>query len=187
MTLGQRIVVMKDGLVQQVGTPLEVYNRPVNRFVGGFVGTPPMNMLNGRLLRQNEGIYFDEGTARIRLPEHLKDVLGRRAGQEAIMGIRPEAMSLRAEGRFLGKENVLPLKIRVIEPLGEKMDIYAGTQKHPHIVARVDAESSLESGQNISMYLDMAKVHIFESGGAGENLSLTNHITNPAPSSQRDN
>ena len=50
MTLGQRIVVMKDGLVQQVGTPLEVYNRPVNRFVGGFVGTPPMNMVDGRLL-----------------------------------------------------------------------------------------------------------------------------------------
>ena len=90
------------------------------------------------------------------------------------MGIRPEAMSLRTEGRFSGKENILPLKIKVVEPLGEKMDIYAGTQSHPHIVARVDAEGGLESGQDVNMHLDMTKVHIFESGGIGENLSLVN-------------
>jgi len=172
MTLGQRIVVMKDGLIQQVGTPLEVYNRPVNRFVGGFVGTPPMNMVDGHLLWLDEGIYFDEGTAKIRLPEYLKDILARRAGKEVIMGIRPEAMSLCAEGRFCGKENTLPLKIRVVEPLGEKMDIYAGTERHPHVVARVDAQSGLEAGQIINMHLDMTKVHIFESGEMGENLSL---------------
>ena len=173
MTLGQRIVVMKDGLVQQVGPPLEVYGRPVNRFVGGFVGTPPMNMLNGRLARQNEGIFFDDGVTKIRLDERLDAALGGRVGEEVIMGVRPEAMSLRGEGRFGGEDNILPLKVKVVEPLGEKMDVYASTEGHPHIVARVDAEGGLEPGQNVDMHLDMGKIHIFESDKAGINLSLT--------------
>lgn len=174
MTLGQRIVVMKDGLVQQLGTPLEVYNSPTNRFVGGFVGTPPMNMLEGRLLLRDDGLYFDEGTVMIRLPDQLKASLATRAQQEVVMGIRPEAMSLHAEGRFDGKENILPLKVKVVEPLGEKVDLYAGTEKHPHIVARVDAEGGLEPSQNVNMHLDMSKIHIFEAGEMGQNLSLAN-------------
>ena len=172
MTLGQRIVVMKDGLIQQVGAPLEVYSKPANSFVGGFVGTPPMNMMTGRLLLQKESIYFDEGTAKIRMADKLKDSLGSHAGEEVIMGLRPEAMSLRAEGRFMGEENMLPLTISVIEPLGEKMDVYCGTEKHPHIVARIDSERGLEPGQHADMYVDVSKVHIFEADGEGKNLSL---------------
>ena len=172
MTLGQRIVVMKDALVQQVGSPLEVYGRPINRFVGGFVGTPPMNMLTGRLVRQNEATYFDEGTVKIRLAERLNNTLGGYVGQEVIMGVRPEAMSLRGEGRFAGQENILPLKVKVVEPLGEKMDVYAGSEKHAQVVARVDAEMGLGPGQNVNMHLDMEKVHIFETDEAGRNLSL---------------
>ena len=172
MTLGQRIVVMKDALVQQVGAPLEVYGQPTNRFVGGFVGTPPMNMLCGRLLGENDGIYFDEGTAKVRLSDRLKNTLGGQVGQEVIMGVRPEAMSMYADGRFVGQDNVLPLTVKVVEPLGEKMDLYVGTEKHPHMVARIDAETGLEPGQIVNMNLDMDKVHIFESGEAGRNLSL---------------
>ena len=172
MTLGSRIVVMKDGLIQQVGVPLEVYNRPVNRFVGGFIGTPPMNMLQGRLIRKDEGIYFDEGTVNIRLPESLKETLGGWAGKEVTMGIRPEAMSLQTEGRFSGTQNTLPLRIMVVEPLGEKMDLYTSTEKHPHIVARIDADASVKAEQTINMYVDLSKVHIFEPGKMGKNLTL---------------
>jgi multiple sugar transport system ATP-binding protein len=172
MTLGQRIVVMKDALVQQIGTPLEVYGRPANRFVGEFVGTPPMNMLTGRLLWENEGIYFDEGTAKVRLADRLKDALGPQVDQEVIMGVRPEAMSMRGEGRFAGQDNVLPLTVKVVEPLGEKMDLYASTEKHPQLVARIDAETGLEPGQTVGISLDMDRVHIFESNEEGKNLSL---------------
>ena len=172
MTLGQRIVVMKDALVQQVGAPLEVYGKPANRFVANFVGTPPMNMLTGRLVGENEAVYFDEGTAKIRLGEKLTEMLAGRVGQEVVMGIRPEAMSLHAEGRFGGQGNILPLEVKVVEPLGEKMDIYASTAKHPHVVARIDAESGLEPGQRLEIHLDMNKVHIFNSDEAGRNISL---------------
>ncbi len=88
------------------------------------------------------------------------------------MGVRPEAMSMYAEGRFVGKGNVLPLTVKVVEPLGEKMDLYAGTEKHPQMVARIDAETGLEPGQTVNMNLDMAKVHIFETDEAGRNVSL---------------
>ena len=172
MTLGSRIVVMKDGLIQQVGVPLEVYNRPVNCFVGAFIGTPPMNILHGRLSQQNESIYFDEGTVDIRLPESLKEILGGWVGKEVTMGVRPEAMSVQAEGRFVGTENILPLKIKVVEPLGEKMDLYGSTDNHPHIVARVDANETVESDQTVNVHLDMSKVHIFEPGEMGKNLTV---------------
>ena len=131
-----------------------------------------MNMLTGRLLWENEGIYFDEGTAKVRLSDRLKDALGGQVGQEVIMGVRPETMSMHAEGRFVGEDNIIPLTVKVVEPLGEKMDLYAGTPKHPQIVARIDSETGLEPGQNVNVHLAMDKVHIFETGETGRNLSL---------------
>lgn len=108
MTLGERIVIMKDGFVQQVGSPLDVYNRPANCFVGGFIGSPPMNILHGHLCLQDDAICFDEGSAKIRLPDSLKDTLSSWAGKELTMGIRPEAMSLQGDGRFAGTQKSCP-------------------------------------------------------------------------------
>jgi multiple sugar transport system ATP-binding protein len=177
MTLGDRIVVMRDGVIHQCGDPLNVYNRPVNRFVAGFVGTPPMNFLNGRLVGQDGSVFFDEGAARLRLcPRHAAK-LGAWVGREVVLGVRPEGISTRCEGRFAGQDNSLPIQIVVVEPLGEKMDLYTSTPKHPHIVARVDAQQDLQAGQQIPLYLDVSKVHVFQPADAGENLSLS-----PAPS-----
>ena len=172
MTLGERIVVMKDAQIHQVGTPLEVYGRPVNLFVAGFVGTPPMNMLNGKVIRREQGFYFDEGQTQIRLPERLNDPLRDHVDKDVVMGIRPEAMNLYAQGRFAGQENILPLTANVIEPLGEKMDLYCSTQHHPHIIARVDAEVGLEPGQSVELHLDLNRAHLFEPGEAGRNLEM---------------
>ena len=172
MTLGDRIVVMKDGVVHQCGAPLEVYSRPVNRFVAGFVGTPPMNFLNGRLVGRNGGVYLDEGSTQIRLSDSMSANLGAWVGKDVVLGVRPEGISTRAENRFAGTDNVLPIQIVVVEPLGEKMDLYTATPKHPHIVARIDAQPELEAGQQIRLHLDMSKVHVFQPGDAGANLSL---------------
>ena len=103
MTLGDRIVVMKDGQVQQCGPPLEVYDRPANRFVAGFVGTPPMNFFEGRLAGKDGGVYFDEGTASLLLPDELSGALASagRADGEAVLGVRPEALGLSGDGRFV--------------------------------------------------------------------------------------
>ena len=172
MTLGDRIVVMKDGLIQQVGSPLEVYDEPVNRFVAGFVGTPPMNFLTGTLLHEGGKLTFDEGTLKLPVSEGKAGNLQGFIGKEVILGIRPEAMSLKAEGRFAGLGNGISAPIHVIEPLGEKMDIYTGTTKHPHIVARVDAQRGLKPGEQVNLYLDLRKVYVFEPGENGRNLSL---------------
>jgi multiple sugar transport system ATP-binding protein len=172
MTLGDRIVVMRDGLVHQCGAPLEVYDSPANRFVAGFVGTPPMNFFNGRVLAENGATFFDEGTARLRLPQNKVASLADRIGDEIVLGVRPEAMALHPEGRFAGQDNTLPVQVSVVEPLGEKMDLYAGTTQHAHIVARVDAERDVTGGHGATLHLDLDKVHIFEPGDAGANLSL---------------
>ena len=172
MTLGDRIVVMKDGLIQQVGDPLGVYDSPVNRFVAGFVGTPPMNFLDGSIVLENGRLYFDEGTCRIRLPDRHASALTRHLRKQVVLGIRPEAMSMDGLGRFAGHENVLPVRIGVVEPLGEKMDVCAATDRHPHVVARVNAQHGLEAGRQIHLHLDMQKAHVFEPGETGTNLSL---------------
>lgn len=171
MTLGDRIVVMKDGLIQQCGSPLEVYDSPTNRFVASFVGTPPMNFLDGTLVGDNGAIYFDEGTCRIRMNDKSGGFLADRIGQQIILGARPEAMSIHPQGRFAGEGNILPVEVLVVEPLGEKMDLYAATARHDHIVARVDAERGIKGGQQVELHLDMSRVHVFEPGEHGANLS----------------
>ena len=172
MTLGDRIVVMKDGLVQQCAPPLTVYDTPSNRFVAGFVGTPPMNFFDGRLVGENGRLCFDEGTCRLALTPDIAAKAASHEGQNVVLGIRPEAMATVAEGRFAGDGNVLPVKIVVTEPLGEKMDLYAATGEHDHIVARVDARRDLQPNQDLQLFVDMKKVHIFEPGDEGVNLTV---------------
>ncbi|HOW71343.1 MAG TPA: sn-glycerol-3-phosphate ABC transporter ATP-binding protein UgpC [Phycisphaerae bacterium] len=173
MTLGDRIVVMKDGVIHQCGSPLEVYERPVNRFVAGFVGTPPMNFLKGRVEGESGGLWFDEGSGRLRLPDRLARAMAGCSGREMILGVRPEGMGLRSEGRFAGRENVLSVAVTVVEPLGDRMDVHVQTGRHDRIVCRVDADRMIRDGMRLPMYLDMEQVHVFEPGDEGVNVSLT--------------
>jgi len=173
MTLGDRIVVMKDGLVHQVADPLTIYERPANRFVAGFIGTPPMNFLEGRIFVQDGHIYFDEGSGKIRLPDRHKERLGPYEGRPVLLGVRPEDLSFQREGAFETDDNVLSAKVLVIEPLGDRMDVYVATGSHDRIVSRVDVHTVLQEGQELPMYVDVDKVHVFEPGEAGMNLTLS--------------
>jgi len=172
MTLGDRIVVMKDGLIQQCASPLDVYRAPVNRFVAGFVGTPPMNFFEGKLLAADGGVWFDEGSVRFRLTDEQAASLADHADRRIVFGVRPEAMGLAGEGRFAGTHNVMAAQVRVVEPLGEKMDLFASTTVHDHIVARVDAVRGLAAGGSVQLHLDMSRTHVFVPGENGANLTL---------------
>ncbi|GMU20686.1 MAG: ABC transporter ATP-binding protein [Phycisphaerae bacterium] len=172
MTLGDRVVVMKDGVIQQCASPLEVYDQPVNRFVAGFVGTPPMNFLDGRVFAENGQLYFDEGSNKLRLPARLQRHLAGRLSQKMVLGIRPEALSDSGEGRFAGTENVLNATVSVVEPLGDKMDLHISTPSHEHIVCRVDAHRGLKDGMQLPVHLNMDQVHVFEPGDEGVNVGL---------------
>jgi multiple sugar transport system ATP-binding protein len=173
MTLGDRVVVMRDGFMQQVGRPLEIYNRPGNRFVAGFLGTPPMNFLDGMLVSDGNEMYFDAADFRLLLPKERTANLGSHVGRGVILGVRPQAMNTQKEGRFAGKDNVIPGTVQVIEPLGEKMDLFVHTPKFPHIVARVDARSDVQPNTDLNLYLDMSRVHVFDTDGEQMNLTLT--------------
>ena len=170
MTLGDRVVVMKDGVIHQLATPFEVYDRPVNRFVAGFVGTPPMNFLEGKLTRAGERLVFDDGQQKLAVaPEHHAALAGH-ANQTVILGVRPEMTHL-ADGSTPADE-VLAVDVAVVEPLGERMDVHASTPQHAHIVCRVDARLSVKEAEPARLHIDMRRVHYFANEPDGANLTL---------------
>jgi multiple sugar transport system ATP-binding protein len=171
MTMGDRVVVMKDGVIQQMGPPLEVYHRPANRFVAGFVGTPPMNFFEGTVVSEGGRLWFDEGTGKIAVPSWATDVLSGRAGTKVVMGARPQAISDRPIGDGKGGGNVLGMKVGVIEPLGDKMDIHLSTASHPRIIAHIDAHTGIRAGEEKQIHFDLNRVHFFEEGELGAKLA----------------
>jgi multiple sugar transport system ATP-binding protein len=173
MTLGDRVVVMKDGLIQQCEPPLNVYDRPVNRFVAGFVGTPPMNFFDGKIAAENGHVYFDEGSGKIRMPSEWRDHLDAYIDRPMVLGVRPESFHPEQLGKFAGEENFLNVTVSVVEPLGSEMDVYMSTPSHDEIVSRIDAHLEVEEGQELPMYINMNRVHLFEPGEAGRNVSLS--------------
>ena len=173
MTLGDRIAVMRNGVVHQYASPLEVYGRPMNRFVAGFVGTPPMNFLPGRLVTEGETSFLDVGVGRIRLS-------GRPArinGGEFVLGIRPEGLSFGEGSSRAGEdaERSLVMRCRVIEPLGADQDVYLETPTGVQMIARVSADVAVREDSETRVYLDTNRLHLFEPGEAGMKVRLNGH------------
>jgi len=128
MTLGDRIVVLNDGVVQQVADPLSLYDRPRNRFVAGFIGTPPMNFLDGEIEDAGGTLYFVAGAGRLRLPRRMASNLKGHLGRGVALGIRPEDMRSRSLVPDAGPETCLNVRVNVVEPLGDEMILYLHTQ-----------------------------------------------------------
>jgi len=184
MTLGDRIVVMKDGLIQQADTPLHTYNRPVNRFVAGFIGMPPMNFFNGAVRNANGRMTFEEGKSGSggltfpdngftlpldSLPQAVRDRLVSRVGVHLVLGIRPEHLHLEPVD---GSPVAIKVRLNVIEPLGNDMDVYMSTSGHEHVVGRLEARMGMQAGVDATVHVDLRKAHFFEPGDTGMNLSL---------------
>jgi multiple sugar transport system ATP-binding protein len=167
MTLGDRMVVMKDGVIQQCGTPLDVYNRPANRFVAGFVGMPPMNFFNGEIVGEGGALWFDEGTGKIIVPDWATAGLEKRIGSRVVMGVRPQAISDVPRDGGENKDCVLSMRVSVVEFLGDKMDVYLSTERHPHVVAHIDAHRDTVPGETRRMHFDPRRIQFFEADEAG--------------------
>ncbi|MCD6377853.1 MAG: sn-glycerol-3-phosphate ABC transporter ATP-binding protein UgpC [Planctomycetes bacterium] len=172
MTLGDRIAVMLDGVIQQCDTPLAVYERPVNRFVAGFVGTPAMNFLPGKLAAADGHIWWEGAGARIRLSDEFAPSLEDHIGEDVELGFRPEHISAVREGRFAKPDNALPVFVKVVEPLGERKDVHMVAKDQNPIVARIDAHQPIEEQSDTVIYLDTERVHVFEPGETGANLCV---------------
>ncbi len=172
MTLGDRVVIMCGGVVQQVGTPLEVYRRPVNRFVAGFLGMPPMNFVDVKIEGGNGRLWAVEANGvRVPLPGGPGRDVGNLEGRELVLGIRPEAFSLGGgsttpSGDRLGIE----MEVKVVEPLGDRMDLFLAGPSGRRLVARVDASSAVKPGGRQSLLIDLKRIHLFERGEFGNRL-----------------
>jgi multiple sugar transport system ATP-binding protein len=170
ITLGDRLVVMKDGVVQQCADALRIYQHPVNRFVAGFLGSPPMNFLEGRLSEQGAELVFDEGSARLRVADSYSPRLLAHTGRNVLLGVRPEAISDAAHARFATNRNGVQTTVSLVQPLGDKMDVYLNTASGAQLVAHMDAFSGLAAKQAYEVHIDMQRAHFFEPGDNGMNL-----------------
>ena len=180
MTLADRIVVMSKGRVQQIGGPLEVYKRPANRFVAGFVGSPPMNFIEGRLVLVAGGMLFEEGSVdaegrayRLKVSPRHADTLAAHVGKPIVLGLRPQALREASPIPVEGDRawHAWKLPVRVVEPLGEAMDVYCSTGRHA-LVARVPSHAGLGTGSVAVLAPAMEEAHWFEPGEFGRNLML---------------
>jgi len=164
MTMGDRIVVMKDGVIQQVDTPDRIYQHPANIFVVGFIGSPSMNFIRGRLEEEGQGIYFRTAGLDIKLPEGKAKRLRESGypGKEVIFGIRPE--DIHDEPLFLesSPDSRIKAKVEVAENMGSEMYLYLSGITDQWITARVNARTQFVAGVDVELALDMNKVHIFD-------------------------
>jgi multiple sugar transport system ATP-binding protein len=171
MTLGDRVVVMHQGVVQQCAGALEIYPHPANRYVAGFLGSPPMNFFTGKLVEQAGALCFDEGTGKLPIADWAKQQLKPHLGNEVVMGVRPESMADQTHARFKTDGNALAMRVTLVQPLGDKMDVYLATDKHPKAVAHVDSFAGVKAGDTLDLFFDMNRVHFFEQGEIGPKLA----------------
>jgi multiple sugar transport system ATP-binding protein len=162
MTLGQRIVVLHEGRIQQIDTPLSLYNQPANRFVAGFIGSPAMNFLRGRVARVDglRLVIADSGLE-LRLPDGCADTLAAQVGGEVEVGFRPESVHA-ARGRPAEAELAqLPLIVDVLEPLGNEIFVHAHAGA-TRITARVPPQPLPGPGEPIALSVDLSRLHFFD-------------------------
>jgi len=161
MTLGDRIAVMKSGAVLQFDTPLTVYDKPVNKFVAGFIGSPPMNFMNGKIIKKEGALYFDEGSFQVKILEHMYDKLTNYIDKKVIFGIRPENIFDKLFASQAAPDNTLTVLCDVIETMGSENYLYLSTENHT-MIAIVDASNKPPVGSRVEIVFDMKKVHFFD-------------------------
>ena len=180
MTMGTRIVVMKDGFMQQVDTPINLYDYPINQFVAGFIGTPQMNFFVGKLTGTKKAVNIEFGLDKIRLPKEKVDLIVNldkylNTDREIIFGIRPE--DLHDNPEWINNHDQAPsiqVKVDVVEALGSETLLYCKTRSEDtdaeksivedisNLVAKVDSRSNTAAGNEVTIGLDMRHCHLFD-------------------------
>ena len=161
MTLADRIVVMNDGLIMQIGSPLEVYNHPQNHFVAGFIGSPAMNFLDVRLEKEQGALVAAGEDIRLHVPEQLHERYENALGRDLILGIRPEHLSDRTSDEPIAGGQVLQATVEVVEPIGSETVLIAVYGRH-QLTARVDAKTPARPQESLELVLDMNHMHLFD-------------------------
>jgi multiple sugar transport system ATP-binding protein len=158
MTMGDRITVMKDGIVQQVESPSQLYARPANKFVAGFIGSPAMNFFKGELDINGTAIFKNK-SFNLNLPENLAKNVRKDAKKDIILGVRPEDFSLQPFENI--KENSLNALVEVIEPMGSENYLYLNAEDQSFIV-RTTPQAAVKINDTIQLYINLDNIHLFD-------------------------
>jgi multiple sugar transport system ATP-binding protein len=161
MTMGTKIVVMKDGFIQQVGPPMEIYEYPINKFVGGFIGSPGMNFLPAVIVSENSKTYVDTTSFRLLIPEDKVMHIQNYRNREVILGIRPEHIQDNAFADASSVIDTFKAMVEVVETLGAEVQLDVASGEH-NLVARVDPRTKAARNQEIMLAVNMEKIHIFD-------------------------
>ncbi len=183
MTLGDRIVIMKDGYVMQVGTPQELFNHPANLFVAGFIGTPQMNFFNAKLTKEGGKYIVTVRDAKIEVPDYICEKLNARSHvpEDVILGARPENLLIRPKG----SQNTIKARMKVTEMMGSEMHIHADYGGEKDIILRVqtsdldeDAQVELMARTDFEFAIRQRTINIFDPED-GTNLAVENAVPVP--------
>ena len=163
MTMGTRIVVMKDGVIQQVDSPINIYNNPANLFVAGFIGSPQMNFLEGKIEKNGNNVFAVFGNNKITLPKPKADVLVKEGyvGKSVTFGIRPEHLSDNDELIVANPGSIVKGHVEVIELMGSESYIYTKCG-NSQMNVKVEGSTELKIGEVASLYLNTEKLHVFD-------------------------
>ncbi len=162
MTMGERICIMREGRVIQVGPPLEVYRHPADSFVAGFLASPPMNLLKGRLSGHHGVNEVDLSAVSLPIPRHRQAPLRRHAGSEVVVGIRPE--NVHTEELAEGAHHRVDSTVVAVEILGPEVILIADLGGGQEISVRQGSTFQAVAGARIPLYVDLEQLHLFEAG-----------------------
>ncbi len=163
MTMGTRIMVMKDGLSQQVADPLAIYHEPVNQFVAGFIGSPAMNFIEGTLKRDSGSVSFESQELSAGLPDSVARRIPEGFSADVVLGIRPEDIYEADQAARLESAASIRAHVDVVEPMGNEIFLYV-TLGGSDIVARIDVRTPPVVNSDIDLAVDLTSVHLFDRG-----------------------
>jgi multiple sugar transport system ATP-binding protein len=169
MTLGDRVMVMDKGELQQCAPPLEIFDHPANRFVAGFLGTPPMNFFEGKVQREGECRFRGAGLD-LALPDSLSQRLSDWVERPVVLGVRPE--HVRVANGTADPKRTIKLTLDVVQPLGSMADVHLSTSTGQSLVARLEARQIPGGTDSAKLLVEFERLHLFEPGPHGKNLAL---------------
>lgn len=161
MTLGDRIAVMHEGKIQQCADPITIYDNPCNKFVASFIGSPPINIMEGRIIKKEQKYYFDEEKFQVKLVEEMSPAIAPYEGKEVTFGIRAEDIYDKLFVSESTPDNTISATCEVVEPMGSEVYLYLTTGRHT-FVARVGSHNRPDVNRDMDLVFDMSKVHFFD-------------------------
>ena len=161
MTMGNKIVVMKDGIVHQIDSPINIYNHPNNKFVAGFIGSPSINLFEGKINRKNKKLFFETNGLSVEIPDEFVSILSQLEEDKIIMGIRPEDVYHKPYSALAEIPAELTAIVEVVEPLGSEyiINLLAGDNS---FTGRIEPKEEPKMGSKIDIIFDMKKAHFFD-------------------------